>query len=354
MLELQEREQRQRILARTEETQLRQELRIESETLALVRWERWCARDEVRKEKQGRECEQKRIVELETLVADMMHKLEHLEEELTSERENVEKVLRRDETCIAESKLQESETERHVLGAQLSAAKEAIMEWEKVDEERRMVLENKVKETMKWVGDVEVKIREAVGPLEEELRKEKEGFTRLEFELGTLKDNITMMEQENRDKNARIASLVADLNIERERLAAVEKREVERMNEMSKALKEARDQVAEVEERERSKRRTIGVELTTAREKVAFLEASLASKMAETDSPLRRERQRVAALQETVSRLVEMHRQSTTALKMLLKDDNATLEVLPPLPVTVSTLMFMFVSNRGEARSADF
>jgi hypothetical protein len=82
-------EQREREITRKEVALLRQELRIESEGLALLRRERSCARDELYKEQEARARDRSIVVELENLLAESIRREEVCREQLKSERKKV-------------------------------------------------------------------------------------------------------------------------------------------------------------------------------------------------------------------------------------------------------------------------
>ena len=227
-----EQEQRERESARKEVALLRQELRIESEGLALLRRERSCARDELYKEQEARARDRSIVVELENLLAES---------------------IRREEVCREELK-----TEcKKVLQGEASKARMEAQEEEHEIEKRRLreyakAMEIELHQTKERAGREDDKVRVRTQLLEDELHRERKRADALEVELHGLREKVVRVEEAGSGK---VASIEARLLNEQRRLASLEERDRAKIAELSLAVESTREKVLEVEGRERAKTR---------------------------------------------------------------------------------------------------
>jgi len=293
-----EQEQRERESARKEVALLRQELRIESEGLALLRRERSCARDELYKEQEARARDRSIVVELENLLAES---------------------IRREEVCREELK-----TEcKKVLQGEASKARMEAQEEEHEIEKRRLredakAMEIELHQTKERAGREDDKVRVRTQLLEDELHRERKRADALEVELHGLREKVVRVEEAGSGK---VASIEARLLNEQRRLAALEERDRAKIAELSLAVESTREKVLEVEGRERAKTQSLEDELKKSQERMAAVEASWTLKLEGAREQLKREREKVIMLQTQLGCLAEMHRESTTSLKILLQQE---------------------------------
>jgi len=291
-------EQREREITRKEVALLRQELRIESEGLALLRRERLCVRDELYKEQEARARDRSIVVELENLLAES---------------------IRREEVCREELK-----TEcKKVLQGEASKARMEAQEEEHEIEKRRLredakAMEIELHQTKERAGREDDKVRVRTQLLEDELHRERKRADALEVELHGLREKVVRVEEAGSGK---VASIEARLLNEQRRLAALEERDRAKIAELSLAVESTREKVLEVEGRERAKTQSLEDGLKKSQERMAAVEASWTLKLEGAREQLKREREKVIMLQTQLGCLAEMHRESTTSLKILLQQE---------------------------------
>jgi hypothetical protein len=298
VLELHLQEQRDWESARRQVALLRQELRIESEGLALLQWERSCARDELYKEQEARAHDRSSVVDLENLLAES---------------------IRREEVCREELKCER----KKVLEGEASKARMEAQEEEHENEKRRLredvkALEVELHEVRERAGREDDKVRVRSEVLHDELHRERKRAVALEVELHGLREKVVRVEEAGSGK---VASMEALLLNEQRRLVALEERERAKIAELSLSVESMREKVLEVEGRERGKTQSLEDELKNSQERMTAVEARWTSKLEGAREQLRQEREKVIMLQTKLACLAEMHRESTTSLKILLQQE---------------------------------
>lgn len=307
VLELHLKEQRERESARKEVTLLREELRIESEGLALMRLERYHALNELRKEQEARAQGTGSAGELEKLLAESMRREEVCKEQLKSERKKVQQGLK------GKARIEAQEEEREKEKRRLR--------------EDAKALEIELQQVKERVQQEDEKVRNRTRMLEAEFSREAQRAVALEVELQGLKEKVT---QARETGSREVASIGVQLSNERERVAALEERERTKIAELSLAVEKEREKVLEVRRLGQIKTETLEDELRKLRERIAVTEASWALRLEAVQEQLKHERDKVIMLQTKLGCLVEMHRQSTTSLKMLLQQESDNVSGLKP------------------------
>jgi hypothetical protein len=370
-----EREQQELKRAIREATCTREELRIESECLVALRWDHWCTKEDLQKEKEGREEDRTKLLLLETRLrgaqeailscvseseivkldsAKSMDEVRHLNMEVidlkeTLERMKSEQVMSCAELDQCKLKISEGTQNEMKLQAALEATQSELMQQRsKHTSDLKTLLAQKEEAEAKAASLTRdlckqqeevlqqmVKINLAqkkVDQLEEEMRRERSASSSVSFilkELETLVQNLEGFHPQ----------LLSLFRFERERMAAIQGRERIHREQML----DAKQKVIEVEEREKmkvttlendirlveQKRRdvearenmraiTLENDMRMARARTEELSAKLESERAcavewkESDTASRR---RALDLEKKFARLLEMHKE--LALRLL-------------------------------------